>query len=62
MESVTHEDWERARKTRNAAALVAVRHLLRGDSAGAMESARESAAADDEMDRITDVLDRRGNA
>lgn len=58
----THEDWERARKTRNTAALKSVSQLLAGNHAGAMESARESAAADDEMDRITDVLDRRGNA
>jgi len=53
----THEEWEAARDRRNRAALQSVRHLLAGNTAAAMSSAREAAAADDEMDRIGDVLD-----
>jgi len=53
----THEDWERARNVRNTAALQSVRSLLAGDNAGAVESARESAAADCEMASLERVLD-----
>lgn len=54
---VTHEDWQRAKDKRDRAALRAVRELLNGKTGEATQSALESDQADDEMLRISKILD-----
>jgi hypothetical protein len=54
----THEDWQKAKDKRDAAALQAVRHLVTGNIEAAKKEASKSASFDDEMTRIAKELDR----
>ena len=60
MGTATHEDWERAMAKRNAAAMLAVRHLNWHEDEEARKCAEEALAHEKEMARISAVLDGDG--
>jgi hypothetical protein len=53
----SHEDWAAAVESRDVNARRAVRALLDGDAARALEYARASDASDDDVQRISRALD-----
>jgi hypothetical protein len=61
MRTPTHEDWERAMAKRNAAAVSAARYLIWHEDEKARQYAEEAIAYDDEMTRISIVLDGDGS-
>jgi hypothetical protein len=58
----THEDWQKARDRRGSSARKTVRALLDGNNGAAMEHARDWDEHDDEMFRISQILDGPGEA
>lgn len=56
----THEDWANARLRRESSARKMARALLDGNNGAAMEHARDWDEHDDEMFRISRVLDGDG--
>lgn len=53
----THEDWQAAKERRDNSAINAARYLVAGFLEMAQRAARESATADDDMQRIRQELD-----
>jgi len=56
-QKLTHEDWERAKRRANAAEYECTLHVLSGNFEDAKESAERARAFNEEMTRITRILD-----